>query len=454
MQSSLPPRTRRPAIAAIAVALVSALCVAACATTSGGPPRRAATGAASPAPAATSARVPAPAPAATPPASAPAAATAPATASVAPPPPPAAAVTAPAPASTPPAAIPATPIAAPTAAAAPGGAARDATPPPAVPSRDAVTIALVLPLDSPDYARVAQAVRDGFLAAAEAARATGRCRVIAHGDDGVLGAFEAARTLGAAVVVGPLVRDDLRVLAASGQPLPLTLALNQLDDATTLPPQVYTLALSVESDARALAQRMRDHGATSVAVIGNDTPISRRFATAFNGEWLLAGGGPIESIRFDPRPDGLTHLRTVLSKSAASAVVLALDGQEAAIARNFVLRVPVYGLSLANQPHAPSVLADLEGLQFVELPWLVTPSEGALAKLPRREMGNLLLDRLYALGLDAFAVAQAFAGGVPERLAIDGATGRLALGAGQQVVRDGVLAVFRLGQVVPADAPR
>jgi len=313
---------------------------------------------------------------------------------------------------------------------------------------------LVLPLDSPDYARVAAAVRDGFLAAAEAASAAGRCRVIGHGDGGVLGAFEAARSLGAAVVVGPLVRDDLRALAASGRTLPDTLALNQLDDAVPLPPQVRTLALSVESDAHTLVQRMRGNGATSVAVIGNDSQISRRFVAAFNGEWLLAGGGPPEVIRYDPRPDGLTALRGSLAKSTASAAVLALDGQDAAIARNFVLRIPVYGLSLVNQPHPPSVLADLEGLQFVDVPWLVTPSDPALARLPRRDMGSLLLDRLYALGLDAFSVAKALASGVPGRLEIDGATGRLTIDAGQQIMREGVLAVFQGGQVVPADAPR
>jgi hypothetical protein len=317
-----------------------------------------------------------------------------------------------------------------------------------------VDIALVLPLDSPDYARAATAVRDGFLAAAQAAKAADRCRVIAHDDKGVLGAFEAAKALGASVVVGPLVRDDLRRLAESRDALPLTLALNQLDDAAVLPPHVYTLALSVEGDARALARRMRDGGATTVAVIGDDSPISRRFAAAFHGEWLLAGGGPTESIRFDARPAGLTALRATLSKSNASAAVLALDGPDAAVARSFAVRIPVYAISLVNQPHAPAAMADLEGVRFIDVPWLVTPDVPTLAKLPRRDTGNVLLDRLYALGLDAFEVARAFVRGVPERLEIAGATGQLTLAEGRHFVRDGVLAEFRRGQVVPADAPR
>ena len=51
-------------------------------------------------------------------------------------------------------------------------------------------IALVLPLTSPDYARAAEAVRDGFLAAAEAAGAKGRVKVIPHGNDDVVAAFD------------------------------------------------------------------------------------------------------------------------------------------------------------------------------------------------------------------------------------------------------------------------
>ena len=50
-------------------------------------------------------------------------------------------------------------------------------------------------------------------------------------------------------------------------------------------------------------------------------------------------------------------------------------------------------------------MADLEGVRFIDVPWLVTPDLPTLAKLPRRDTGNVLLDRLYALGLDACRVA-------------------------------------------------
>jgi uncharacterized protein len=334
----------------------------------------------------------------------------------------------------------------------PPGPAKPIPAPPKPVPRDVTDIALVLPLQSPDYARAAEAVRDGFLAAAEAAGELRRVRVIGHADGNVVGGFEGAKSLGARVVVGPLVRDDLRALAASDRSLPLTLALNQLDEGAALPPQIYTLALAVESDARVLARRMRADNVQKTIVIGGDAPLMKRFANAFAGEWLLAGGGPPQGFAFDASVDGLSVLRRELAKTAADGALIALDGPPAALARSFVPRLPAYASSLVNQGLEPATARDLEGVMFVDLPWIVTPNHPSLSKLPRRPRENLVLERLYALGLDAFEIARGFTDGVPERLQIAGATGRLTLAEGRYFVREGTLAVFRQGLVVPADA--
>ena len=71
----------------------------------------------------------------------------------------------------------------------------------------------------------------------------------------MLTAFDAARDGGARVIVGPLVRDDLKtVVAADGVDLPFTIALNQLDDAAAAAAALYTFALAIESDARTIAR--------------------------------------------------------------------------------------------------------------------------------------------------------------------------------------------------------
>ena len=66
-------------------------------------------------------------------------------------------------------------------------AASDAPPPGASRAeQNDVDIALVLPVEAAAYSRAADAVRSGFMAAAESASGRLRVRVFPHGEDGVL----------------------------------------------------------------------------------------------------------------------------------------------------------------------------------------------------------------------------------------------------------------------------
>ena len=310
-------------------------------------------------------------------------------------------------------------------------------------------IALVLPLGSDTFGRAAGAVRAGFLAAAAAANI--KPIIVGHGDDDVLTAFNAAREGGARVIVGPLVRDDLRKLAAARLDLPPTIALNQLDDSSQHPANVYTLTLTLDSDARQLAQRARDAGATTVAVIASDSPLQQRFAAAFNAEWILAGGDAPVMFHFDRSPDVLRLLRSELIKTRVDTALLAIDGADVALAKSYVKSTPTYTSNQVNENLSREARFDLDDVQFVDIPWLVDPDGAAYAGLKRPDYPSVTLDRLYALGIDAFRVAQAFVDGAPERLVFDGATGRLSLDSSRQFMREGRLMVFHSGQVVSAE---
>ena len=315
-------------------------------------------------------------------------------------------------------------------------------------------IALVLPLDSPSFARAADAVRAGFLDAAEAAGQKNNSIVIAHGDDGVIQAFQEAIKRGARVIVGPLVRDDLKTVAISGLDLPWTLALNQIDDGTPLPPQVFTLALTVESDARFLARRAHSDGAKTVDVIEGDSPLMKRLATSFAQEWVHGGGSPPADYPLDASGDGLTNLRRSLQKAVPDAVLLAVNTQRAALVKPFLPPVGAYASGLVFERPDPALAHDLDDIRVVDIPWLVTPTAPQFAELPRRDYPSAALARLYALGLDAFRVARAFNPDPPRRFELDGAIGHISLGPAQQFQREGVLAVYRDGQLTPFDAPR
>ncbi|MET0682729.1 MAG: penicillin-binding protein activator [Casimicrobiaceae bacterium] len=311
-------------------------------------------------------------------------------------------------------------------------------------------IVLVLPLASASFSRAAEAVHAGFLAAAEAAKA--KPLVIGHGDGDILEAFAKAKAARARVIVGPLVRDDMKALVAAGEELPPTIALNQLDEGASLPRNIYVLTLTIDGEARQLARRARDDGAVTVVVIASDTPRQQRFASAFNAEWILAGGAAPVMYRFDPSPEVLRLMRRELAKSPVDAALLAVDAEDAARAKPYVGSIPSYTSSEVNERQSPDALRDLDNVRFVDIPWLVDADAAAFTDLKRPGYPNPTLERLYALGMDAFRVAQEFTEGSPSRLEFDGATGHLSLDETRQFVREGRLMQFRAGRIVPVGA--
>lgn len=313
-------------------------------------------------------------------------------------------------------------------------------------------IALVLPLDEPAFARAASAVRDGFFDAASAAGRSSDCIVIGHGRDNVVGAFELARGKGVRVAVGPLVRDDLRTLALANADLPWTLALNQLDDGAKLPAAIYSFPLTVESDGRTLSRRAQASGAHSIGVVEGDSPLMHRLATSFAREWTDDGGAVPAALRFDAAPQALTALRRSLGRNPPDAVLLAVNGEHAALVKPYIGGVVAYASGLVFERPSPGVARDLDGVRVVEIPWLLTPDAPEFAAFGRRDFDSDSLARLYALGLDAYRIAASFGDAPPDRFALDGATGHISLAPGREFQREGRLGVYRGGTLVPFDA--
>ncbi len=321
--------------------------------------------------------------------------------------------------------------------------------PPAAVASGPVTIALVLPLASPSFGRAAEAVAEGFKAAAE--RSNARVVVIAHGDGDVLDAIDKAKRAGAGVIVGPLLRDDVKALASESTELPWTIALNQVDEGVRLPDHVFTLALSIEGEARQIARTMRIDGVRDVAIVANDSPLQRRFAASFTSAWIMEGGGPPAAFRLLRAPDALMELRKELARTPVDAILLAAGPDDAAVAKPYLPQTPVYASSQVNDRQPPEVLNDLDAIRFVDLPWLADPDDPSLAGIPRRDWPNAALDRLYALGYDALQVAVAFERGPPDKLDMEGATGHLTLEANRQIAREGRMMRFESGHVVADD---
>lgn len=311
-------------------------------------------------------------------------------------------------------------------------------------------IALLLPVKSSAFAQHAEAVKTGFMTAATSVgRAWLPVRVYAIDDDrDIIAVYLQALAAGARLVVGPLTRQGVTTLALSRVVSVPTLALNVPDGGLRLPDNFYTLSLQVETEARQAAQLAFREGRHNAFTIYADTPLLRRIQQAFIEEFTRLGGRHVADYVFTSDPAGLARIKQAISLGVADMVFLALDFQRARIVRPYLDPLALFATSQVNPGNA-GVLAgyDLAEVRFFDMPWLLQPDHPAVMIYPRQDYRDAPdLDRLYALGIDAFRIAQDLLKGNPDPK-LDGVTGRITLGRDQHFVRELVSAQFSGGRL-------
>ena len=318
-------------------------------------------------------------------------------------------------------------------------------------------IALLLPLESKAFVRHAEAVRDGFLAAAKVQGGGMPVRTYAVGDDPeqAVNAYIRAINAGARVVVGPLTRNGVTAVMNSAAAVVPTLALNVPDGAAAAPSEVYMLSLQLEAEARQVAQLAYQDGYRKVITVYDDTPLLRRMHQAFVEEFTRLGGAHAGAHAFTPVPEGLTRIKRAADTGGVDAGFLALDLARARLARPYLGALPIYATSQVH-PGTTGLLAgfDLAGVRFLDMPWLLQPENPTVIAYPRPAFRDAVeLDRFYALGIDAFRVTMTLLSG-KAGAALDGVTGRLTLGNDRQFYRGLTAAQFTDGKLtVRANEP-
>ena len=319
-------------------------------------------------------------------------------------------------------------------------------------------IALLLPLASKSFGKHAEAVRDGFLAAARAQRGTALpVRPYAVGDDPeqTVDVYIKALAANAQVIVGPLTRNGVTAVIGSAATMVPTLALNVPEGASVPPPEIYMLSLQIEAEARQVAQLAWQDGLLTAATVNGDTPLLRRIHQAFVEEFTRLGGTHAAAYTFTSDPEGLSRIKLAVEAGTAEMVFLALDFARARIARPYFGTLPIYATSQVHPGNAdPLAGFDLAGVRFLDMPWLLQPDHPAVMIYPRPAVsGALELDRFYALGIDAYRIALTLLAGKAES-GLDGVTGRLTLGRDQQFVRGLTIAQFADGKLVVVNPRR
>jgi len=269
--------------------------------------------------------------------------------------------------------------------------------------------------------------------------------------DDIVSAYQRATQAGARIVVGPLTKNGVTALAASNQVSVPTLALNLPDTGSEIPPQLYLLGLAADLEARQIAQAAFAEGHKTAAVIASGNSLAKRMQLAFVEEWSQLGGKLVTQLTFNGANQ--EAMRDALQRHPADMLFLAMDGGEARLLRPYLNPdMPMYATSqIYAGKNTPAKYYDLNGIRFIDMPWLLQPDHVAVMVYPRPQaLLGADLERLYALGIDAWRLAlllQTAPTGTP--VSLDGVTGRLSLGSAHQINREGVLAVFRDGDAAP-----
>lgn len=307
-------------------------------------------------------------------------------------------------------------------------------------------IALLLPLESPDFRVAAEAFLSGFQAA-EKVQAQALPSTVYATDaapERISAQYAQAINAKARVVVGPMTRNGVAALATSGLVMVPTLALNQPETSAALPSGMYVFGLSTELEAAGVARQAYNDKFRSALVVNTPNASGRRTRDGFIQAWRAAGGKVVKAVE----TRGTANLISLRDLPAAEADVIFLAGgfDEIRLIRPYLpSQLPVYTTSQINLRAVDARRdLDLENVRFLDMPWILSPADLRFTNYP--PIAGMSEERLrfYALGVDAYRIATALATG-RNSLQVEGLTGDLTVFPDGSIERRLWPAVYRDG---------
>ena len=314
-------------------------------------------------------------------------------------------------------------------------------------------IALLLPLKSEAFGRAAEAVQQGFMAAANNQPLPFPIRVYGCTEESkeINALYQQAIENGARSVAGPLTRDGMAALSANSRIAVPTLVLNTGEAKGV--DNLYFLGLSAEAEARHAAKLASAASLSGAIVVSDGTPLSTRLSQAFMDEWRNLGGSLVAKILYNDDPKVLADI----PDEPGSMIFLAADVKTARMIHPYLnIALPVYATSQLFNGDADTLTNyDLNNTRFVDMPWLLQNDHPAVMIYPRAspplETG---MERLYALGIDAFRLLQIMLDNAySTTLPLDGVTGLIRLNGNHQFQREAVPALIKQGRSQLLEAP-
>jgi outer membrane PBP1 activator LpoA protein len=301
-------------------------------------------------------------------------------------------------------------------------------------------IAILLPRSGP-YAKVAAAVRDGFMAAWYQQPAPQRPTLQFYDSSELkdtLHIYQQALLQGAKMIVGPLNKDAVRMLMGLEHLDHPILALNQVDDIDLYHPNMFQFGLAPEDEASQAAERAWLEGHRSALIL---TPAGRwgeRIANSFRARWLALGGRVREQQQYNAKENDFSvPIRMLLNINESEArghalkkllgrqleiesrprkdadfIFLAARPQKARQLRPQLRffhagKLPILSTShIYTGVNQAELDRDLGKISFVDTPWLFEEGQGG--PLSRNNLEKLMpgvkgrYARLIAMGIDSY----------------------------------------------------
>ena len=298
---------------------------------------------------------------------------------------------------------------------------------------------------------------------------------------------------GASIVVGPLLKNNVEELMKSNTSLNV-LALNQPEQVQNRANICY-FALSPEDEARDAARHIHEQGKQAPLLLTPRSALGDRVANAFAQEWQQLGGGVVLQQKFGSTSElragvnggsGISLTGSPISASLPqqqgvtiggltipapptdaqisgggkvdAAYIVATPEEIAFIKPMIAMRngsqsgATLYASSRSAQGTAgPDFRLEMDGLQYSEIPMLAGSNPALMQQALASVRNDYSLARLYAMGVDAWALANHFTQmrQVPG-FELNGNTGDLTATQDCVINRKLSWLKYQQGQIVPA----
>lgn len=305
-------------------------------------------------------------------------------------------------------------------------------------------VAVLLPLSSSRYALAAQAVRQGIKMMDDNNQRLDK-PVVKYYDIGdmpeeVSKFYQVAVDQGAQLIIGPLGREAVDLIADYDNASVPTILLGHTEintDGAIAP--MFQFGLSPEQEAVQAAERAYLDGYRQAAVLYAQNEWGNRMNKAFSEQWKKLGGivlvqepyeikqhdysGPVKQLLgIDKSLVRKNTLQTIVGvklkleprrRRDIDFIFLAADAKHGRLIKpqlNYwrAARIPVYATSkIFTGKRNPTQDVDLNGIRFGDMPWMLAQS-GSIYQLRllqgKWSYAYSQLDRLFALGIDSYAI--------------------------------------------------